>query len=132
MSTDRLEPCTDDKMAESTPITIKKFNGTDYNRWSLEVEILLEQKQGLSIVDGIEEEPEDATEVKSWEKQHEIGRLTILLAMMRSLQQQDGVWKDAKALCDQLKEDYKSNVKLNVWALRDEMSVVKLRDSKIV
>jgi len=46
--------------------------------------------------------------------------------MERSLQQQYGVQKDAKALWDQLKEDYKSKVKLNVWALRDEMSAVKL------
>jgi hypothetical protein len=39
------------------------------------------------------------------------------------------VWlqKDAKTLWDQLKEDYKSKVKLNVWALQDKMSAVKLR-----
>jgi len=47
--------------------------------------------------------------------------------MERSLQQQYGVEKDAKALWDQLKEDYKSKVKLNVWALPDQMSAVKLR-----
>jgi hypothetical protein len=34
--------------------------------------------------------------------------------MEQSLQQQYGVPKDAKALCDQLKEDYMSKVKLNV------------------
>jgi len=34
-------------MAESTAITIKKFDGTDYKSWSLEIEILLEQKQVL-------------------------------------------------------------------------------------
>jgi len=38
----------------------------------------------------------------------------------------------AKALWDQLKEDYKSKVKLNVWALLDEMSAVKLRDCENV
>jgi hypothetical protein len=48
------------------------------------------------------------------------------------LQQQYGVQKDAKALWDQLKEDYKSKVKLNVWALHDEMSAVKLSDCKNV
>jgi len=93
-------------MAESTAITIKKSDGTDYKSWSLEIELLLEQKQVLGIVDGIEEAPEDATELKSWKKQHGIGRSTILLAMERSLQQQYGVQKDAKALWDQLKEDY--------------------------
>jgi len=46
--------------------------------------------------------------------------------MQRSLQQQYGVQKNAKVLGDQLKEDYKSNMKLNVWALRDEMSAVRL------
>jgi hypothetical protein len=31
--------CTDDKMAESTAMSIKKFDGTDYMSWSLEIEI---------------------------------------------------------------------------------------------
>jgi len=115
-------------MAEWTAITIKMFDGTDYNSWSLEVEILLEQKQVLGIVDGTEEAPEDVTEVKSWKKQHGMARSTILLTMERSLQQQYGVQQDAKALWDQLREDYKSKVKLNVWALRDEMSAVRLSD----
>jgi hypothetical protein len=61
---------TDDKLAESTAISIKKFGGTDYQRWSSEVESLLEQKQVLGIVDGTEEAPEDARELKSWKKQH--------------------------------------------------------------
>jgi hypothetical protein len=82
----RLDACTDDKMAESTAISIKKFDGTDYKSWSLEVEILLEQKQVIGIVDGTEEAPEDATELKSGKKQHGIARSTILLAMQRSLQ----------------------------------------------
>jgi hypothetical protein len=128
----RLDACTYDKMAESTGITIKKFGCTDYNSRSLEIEILLEQKQVLGIVDGTEEAPEDATEPKSWKKQHGIARSTILLAMDRSLQQQYGVQKDAKALWDQLKEDYKSKVKLNVWAFRDEKSAVRLSDCESV
>jgi len=137
VQTDRLDTCTDDKMAESTAILIKKFDGTDYMSWSLEVEILLEQKQVLGSVDGTEEAPDvknakDATEFEAWKKQHGIARSTILLAMERSLQQQYGVQKDAKALWDQLKEDYKSKVKLNVWALRDEMSAVRLDDCENV
>jgi len=121
-------------MAESTAITIEKFDGTDSKSWSLEIEILLEQKQVLGIVDGTEEAPDakDRAEFEVWKKQHGIARSTILLAMERSLQQQYGVQKDAKALWDQLKEDYKSKVKLNVWALRDEMSAVKLRDCENV
>jgi len=62
----------------------------------------------------------------------EEARSTILLAIERSLQQQYGVQKDAKALWDQLKENYKSKVKLNVWALRDEMSTVKLSNCENV
>ena len=119
-------------MAESTAISIKTFDGTEYKSWSLEVEILWEQKQVLGIVDGTEEAPEDTTELRSWKKQHGIARSTILLAMERSLQQQYGVQKDSKALWDQLKEDYKSKVKLNVWALRDEMSAVKLSNCENV
>ena len=54
-------------MAESTAITIKKFDGTDYKSWSLEIEILLEQKQVLGVVDGTEEAPDakDRTEFKA-------------------------------------------------------------------
>ena len=48
-------------MAEMTAITIKKFDGTDYKSWSLEIEILLEQKQVLGIVDGTQVAPQDAT-----------------------------------------------------------------------
>jgi len=57
-------------MAESTSISIKKFAGTDYKSWSLEVEILLEQKQVLGIVDSTEEAPDaknakDASDFKA-------------------------------------------------------------------
>jgi hypothetical protein len=52
--------------------------------------------------------------------------------MGRLLQQQNGIQKDAKALWDQLKEDYKSKAKLNVWALQDEMSAVRLSDCENV
>jgi hypothetical protein len=70
-------------MAESTEISIKMFDGTDYTSWSLEVEKFLEQNQGLGNVDGTEEAPnaKDATEFKAWKKQHRIARLPILLAM---------------------------------------------------
>jgi hypothetical protein len=124
-------------MAESTAIAIKLFDGTDYKSWSLEVEILLEQKQALGIFDGTEEGPDaknaqDATEFKAWKMQHGIARSTILLLMEMSLQHQYGVLKDAKALWDQLKEEYKSKVKLNVWALRDKLSAVKLSNCENV
>jgi len=52
--------------------------------------------------------------------------------MERSLYQQYGIQKNGKALWDQLKEDYKFKVEVNVWALQDEMSVVKLTDCKNV
>jgi hypothetical protein len=119
-------------MAESPAILIKKFDDTGYKSWSLEVEILLEQKKVLSIVDHTEEAPEEATELKSWKTQHGIVWLNILQAMARSLEKQFGIQKDAKALCDRLKEDYKSKVKFNMWALHDEMSAVKLSNCKNV
>jgi len=121
------------KMAESTAITIKKFDCTDYKSWCTEIEILLEQKQVLGIVDGTEEAPEKKSkEYKEWKKQHGVACSTILLAMERPLQQQYGVQKDPKALWDQLMEDYKSKVQLNVWSLRDETSAVKLSDCENV
>jgi len=129
--------CTDDTMAELTAISITKFDGTDYKSWSLEVEILLEQKKVLGIVNNTEEAPDaknakNVTEFKAWKKQHGIARSTIHLVMERSLQQQYGIQKDAKALWDKLKEHYKSKLKLNVLALRDEMLAVKLSDCENV
>jgi hypothetical protein len=52
--------------------------------------------------------------------------------MERSLQQQYGVQKDAMVLWDQLKEDNKSKLKLNVWGLQDEMSAVRLGECENV
>ena len=119
-------------MTKSTVILIKKFGGPDYKSWSLEVQILLEQKQVLCIVHGAEEAPKDATVLKSWKKQHGIALSTILLAIERLLQQQYGVQKAANALWDPLNKDYKSKVKLNVCALRNKMSAVKLSNGEIV
>jgi len=80
-------------MAKSTAISIKMYEGMEYNSWSLENEILLEQKLVLSIVDGTEEslDTKDGTELKAWKKQHGIATSTILLAIEWSLQQQYGV-----------------------------------------
>jgi hypothetical protein len=57
-------------MAKTTAITIKKFDGRDYKSWRLKVEICLQQKQVLGIVDGTEKAPDDTAELKSWKKQH--------------------------------------------------------------
>jgi hypothetical protein len=51
----------DKKMGGWTAISIKKFDGTDYESCSLEVEILFEQKRILGIVDGTEKVPDDVT-----------------------------------------------------------------------
>jgi hypothetical protein len=100
----------------------------------LEIKILLEQKLVIGIADGTEEalDTKDGTDFKAWKKQLGIERSTILLAMERSLQQQYGVQNDAKVRWAELKEHHKSKVKLNVWALCDEISAVKLRDCENV
>jgi hypothetical protein len=129
-SSDRLKECTDDKIAESIAISNKKFDIIDYKVWRLEIEILLEQKQVIIIVNSTAEAPDaqDGTEFTAWKKQHEIPWSTILLAMERSLQRQNSVSEDTKASWDRLKEDYKSKVKLNVSPLQDNMSAAKLKD----
>ena len=55
-------------MAESTALCIAKFNGMDYKSGSLEIEILLEQKQLRSLVDNTEEAPGDATSTRIMEE----------------------------------------------------------------
>jgi hypothetical protein len=71
----------DDNMAELIWSSSKQFDGVEYTSWSLQVELLWEQKQFLGIVDGTEEAPEDTIELKSWKKNHSIPPLTILLAV---------------------------------------------------
>jgi hypothetical protein len=85
--------CTDDKIPESTAISINKFDGTEYKSWSLDGEILSEQKQILGIGDGTDETPDaqDGTQFKASNKDNGIARSTILLLMERSSQQQYGV-----------------------------------------
>jgi hypothetical protein len=85
--------CADNKMAQSTVIMIQEFDRKDYKHWSLEVEILLQQEQVLSIFGGTEQVPDlmnakCATVFKTWTEQHRIVQPTILLAMERLLQQQ--------------------------------------------
>jgi hypothetical protein len=111
-------------MAESIAISIKKFAGKDYKRWSLEVEIVLEQKQVLGSGNGTEEVPDDAKELELSKMQHGIAQSTIHLPMERLLDPQHGIQKKVKALWDQLKEDYKSKGKLNVWTVRHDMLAV--------
>jgi hypothetical protein len=48
------------------------------------------------------------------------------------LQQQYGIQKDAMALWHQRKENYKSQMKLTLCALRDKMSAVQLSNCKNV
>jgi hypothetical protein len=55
---------TDEKMADSTAISITMFDGPDFKCWSLEVDILRVQKQVVSFADHTEEAPEDATKFK--------------------------------------------------------------------
>jgi hypothetical protein len=65
VQTNRLDTCPDDKMAESTAISIMQFDSMDYRSWSMEAAIRLEQKQVLGIVDGTEEAQKDATELQT-------------------------------------------------------------------
>jgi len=73
-------------MAETTAVSIMKFDGPDYKSWRLEMEIVLEQKEVLGVVNGTEEatDANDGTEFEAWKKQHGIAWSTILLAMERS------------------------------------------------
>jgi len=129
-NTDTLGMYTEDKLANSTGITIKKIDSMDYRSWSLEIKVLLEQKQVLGMLDGTEEalDAKDWTEFKASKMQHGIAQSTILLTMERSLHQQYGIQKDAKVMWDQLKKDYKSKVKLNGCTLPDELSAATLSD----
>ena len=117
---------TDHAMTTSPGIQNMQVYAMDYKSWSLEIEIHLEQKQVLGIVNGTHEtlEAKDRTEFKALKKQHQTAQLTILLAMEPSSLQQYHVQNDLTALCDLLREDHKLNWKLNVLALQDKMSAV--------
>jgi hypothetical protein len=122
----RLDLCKDVEIAESAVISIKNFDGSYYQPWSLEVDILLEQKQDLSIVDGTDEAQVNTPDLKRWKKQPRIARWIILPTMERSLQLQYGIPYGTQTLWNQLKEDNKSNMKLNVCALPVQITLVIL------
>jgi len=89
-----------------------------YTSWSLEIAIVLEQKQVLGIVDSTETalDVKDRTEFDPWKMQHGITWLTIALALEPSLHSQYGIQKDAKALWELFEEDDKAKAKRNVLA----------------
>jgi hypothetical protein len=96
--------------------------------------ILLEQRQVLGSVNSTDEVPDamDGTEFTAWIKHHLIAQWTIFLVMATTLEQLYSSQKVAKALWNQLKEDYKSKVKVNVESLQDDMSAVRLGDCEYV
>jgi len=106
-STNRLDMCTHDKIAESTAISVMKLDGTDNKSWSFEIEILSVQKQVLGIVVCTEEalDGQHMTECKAGKRQHGIAQLTILHVMERWLPQRYDIQKYVKALSNQLQED---------------------------
>jgi len=125
----------------STTITITKFNGTYYAQWATEMALLLEQKQVYGIIKGYDDKPEEpaanatATEkaaFKDWMNRHGVARLTILLGMEPRIQgEYTGVY-DAKTLWEKLASAYKSQMKLNIFEIREDLWSIKLQDCRDV
>jgi len=106
----------------------------DHKSWSLDIEILLEQMQIPGDCRWYREGTgyKSHTEFFAWKKHHAITWSTILHVIEMYFEMQYPHQKGVIALWDQLKEECEFMVKLNVWALQDDMAAVQLRDCKNV
>lgn len=125
----------------SIHMTICKFDGANYNKWSGQVELLLEAKHVLGIVTGDLKKPDSlgenatpaeklahSTLLETYVDKHGTARSTLLLTMEERLQVEYIKFKDAKGLWDQLAADYKSKVKRSKFRIRKELLGIKLED----
>jgi len=120
-----------------TTITITKFNGTNCAQWATEMAQLLEQKEVYGIIKGYDYKPEEpaanakATEkaaFNDWMNRHGVARWTILLGMEPRIQAEYMVVDDAKTLWEKLASAYKSQLKLNIFEIREDLWSIKLQD----
>ncbi|KAF8251996.1 hypothetical protein K440DRAFT_636180 [Wilcoxina mikolae CBS 423.85] len=101
--------------ANNLAMNIGKFDGANYNKWSRQVELLLESKHVLGIVTGYLKKPEALAEnasaserlayvtlMESYVDKHGTARSTLLLTMEERLQLEYMKVKDAKELWEQL------------------------------
>ncbi|KAF8248377.1 hypothetical protein K440DRAFT_642692 [Wilcoxina mikolae CBS 423.85] len=127
--------------ANNLTMNIGKFDGANYNKWSGQVELLLESKHVLRVITGDLKKPEalaenasaserlaHATLMESYVDKHGTARSTLLLTMEERLQLEYMKVKDAKELWEQLAVDYKSKVKRSKFRIRRELLQVKLED----
>ncbi|KAF8241178.1 hypothetical protein K440DRAFT_638105, partial [Wilcoxina mikolae CBS 423.85] len=127
--------------ANNLAMNIGKFDGANYNKWSEQVELLLESKHVLGIATGDLKKPDalaqnasaserlaHATLMESYVDKHDTARSNLLLTMEKRLQLEYMKVKDAKELWEQLAVDYKSKVKRSKFHIRRELLQVKLED----
>jgi len=121
----------------STTITITKFNGTNYVQWATEMALFLEQKEVYGLIKGYDNMPEEpaanatATEkaaFKDWMNRHDVARSTILLTLEPRIQAEYTVVDNVKMLWEKLASAYKSDLKLNVFEIREDLLSIKQQD----
>ena len=120
-----------------TTITITQFDVMIYAQCAPEMVLLLTQKQVYGIIKGYNDKPEEpaanttATETaasKDWMNHHNVARCTILLSMEPRIQAEYTVVDDAKTLWEKLASAYKSNLKLNIFEITEDLWSIKLHD----
>ncbi|KAF8246975.1 hypothetical protein K440DRAFT_661713 [Wilcoxina mikolae CBS 423.85] len=131
--------------ANNLAMNIGKFDGANYNKWSGQVELLLESKHILGVVTGDLKKPKALAENASASERlahaklmefyidkHGTAGSTFLLTMEERLQLEYMKVKDAKELWEQLVVDYKWKVKRSKFRIRRELLQVKLEDCEDV
>jgi len=112
---------------------IEQLTDRNYASWSEEMELLLEQRRVLSIVEEKETLPSSASaeatrEIAQYWQRHEVARSTILLGMTPGVRSKYSTIKDVMQLWKQLKGDYATKVQRDIWSLRSELYAVRLVD----
>jgi len=118
-----------------------KFIGTNYAQWAAEMALLLEQKQVYGIIKGYHDKPEEPAAntttmekaaFKDWMNWHGVARSTNLLGMEPRIQAEYRIVENAKTLWEKLASAYKSELKLNIFEIREDLWSIKLENCEDV
>src|SRR5262245_26946566 len=77
---------------------IEKFDGKNFHLWKFKIQIVLEDKDLWSIVDGSEPRPEDQKETKVWDKRAKKAFMTICLNLKNSQYKNPYSWLTEKLM----------------------------------
>ena len=122
-------------------ITITEFNGTNHAQWGAKMALHLEQQQVYGVSKRYHDKPEEpgahptTTEkaaFKAWTNHHGVAKSTIRQGMESGAHAECMFVENAKTLLDKLASACTSQLKFNIFEIRDYLWAIKLQGCKNV